>query len=92
MSESDVQLLLDTITQAVTSLNLACSTSGASIPDIRKPFEASSENFRTSSFEALQAARVISAAALQLEAIVAPPEVVLYHVVGGVSHFSVLTI
>ncbi|KAE9394245.1 S-adenosyl-L-methionine-dependent methyltransferase [Gymnopus androsaceus JB14] len=83
MSESDVQLLLDTITQAVTSLNLACSTSGASIPDIRKPFEASSENFRTSSFEALQAARVISAAALQLEAIVAPPEVVLYHVVGG---------
>ncbi|KAE9392511.1 S-adenosyl-L-methionine-dependent methyltransferase [Gymnopus androsaceus JB14] len=92
MSESDIQLLLDTITQAVTSLNLACSTSGTSIPDIRKPFEASSENFRTSSFEALQAARIISAAALQLEAVVAPPEVVLYHIVGGFSKSMALRV
>ncbi|KAJ3873201.1 S-adenosyl-L-methionine-dependent methyltransferase [Lentinula edodes] len=79
---SEVQRLLDTITGAVKSLDVACSSSGTVVPNINEPFQPSSENFR-GSHEALQAARIISAAALQLEAIVAPPQVVLYHVVGG---------
>ncbi|KAJ3739061.1 S-adenosyl-L-methionine-dependent methyltransferase [Lentinula detonsa] len=79
---SEVDRLLDTITRAVKSLNLACSSGGTSVPSINEPFQPSSENFR-GSVEALQAARIISAAALQLEAVVAPPQVVLYHVVGG---------
>ncbi|KIK63299.1 hypothetical protein GYMLUDRAFT_222394 [Collybiopsis luxurians FD-317 M1] len=79
---SELERLLDVITKAVASLNLACSADGTRLPDIKEPFEPSSEKFR-SNHQALQAARIISAAALQLEAIVAPPQVVLYHVVGG---------
>ncbi|KIK53432.1 hypothetical protein GYMLUDRAFT_178936 [Collybiopsis luxurians FD-317 M1] len=79
---SEVQQLLDTITKAVGSLQLACSRDGTSIPDIREPFEPSSEGFRNNS-EVMEATRIIGAAALQLEAIIAPPQVVLFHVVGG---------
>ncbi|KAF5391012.1 hypothetical protein D9757_004066 [Collybiopsis confluens] len=79
---SEVEHLLDTITRAVTSLKLACSADGTTIPDIREPFEPSSERFRNN-YDALQAARVIGAAALQLEAVVAPPQLVLFQVAGG---------
>ncbi|KAJ3769755.1 S-adenosyl-L-methionine-dependent methyltransferase [Lentinula raphanica] len=79
---SELQQLLDTITGAVKSLNQACASNGTSVPSLDEPFQPSSESFR-GNFEALQAARIISAAALQLEAVVAPPQVVLYHVAGG---------
>ncbi|KAF7354294.1 S-adenosyl-L-methionine-dependent methyltransferase [Mycena venus] len=60
-------------------------SSGTTIPDLHSAFAPPSEAFRANA-EAAEAARVIAAAALQLEAIVTPPQVSLHHVIGG--HFK----
>ncbi|KAF7373893.1 S-adenosyl-L-methionine-dependent methyltransferase [Mycena sanguinolenta] len=80
-----IRQLLVLITQAVETLEAASQTSGTTIPDLHAPFTPSSEAFRANP-EAAEAARIISAAALQLEAIVTPPLVSLYRIVAG--HFK----
>ncbi|KAG6852088.1 hypothetical protein C0991_003244 [Blastosporella zonata] len=82
---SQIRQLLSLITDAVDKLEGACDRTGTSIPDLNTPFSPQSEAFRAEP-EAAQSARIISAAALQLEAILTPPHVSLYHVVAG--HFK----
>ncbi|KAJ7263588.1 S-adenosyl-L-methionine-dependent methyltransferase [Mycena haematopus] len=80
-----IRQLLALITQSVETLEAACQSSGTTIPDLHTPFAPPSEAFRANP-EAAEAARIIAAAALQLEAIVTPPQVSLYRIVGG--HFK----
>ncbi|KAF7335897.1 S-adenosyl-L-methionine-dependent methyltransferase [Mycena sanguinolenta] len=80
-----IRQLLVLITRAVETLEAASQTSGTTIPDLHTPFTPSSEAFRANA-EAAEAARIIAAAALQLEAIVTHPYVSLYRIVAG--HFK----
>lgn len=75
--------LLAILTENVDALEKACADKGTSLPDIREPFHPASEAFRSDP-AAAGAAAMISAAALQIDAIVAPPPVLLYRAVGGV--------
>ncbi|KAJ6527606.1 S-adenosyl-L-methionine-dependent methyltransferase [Mycena vulgaris] len=77
-----VRQLLALITQSVETLEAACQSSGTTIPDLHTAFAPPSEDFRANP-EAAEAARIIAAAALQLEAIVTPPQVSLYRIIGG---------
>lgn len=54
------------------------------IPDLHELFTPASEAFRSDPIAA-EAASIISAAALHLDAILTPPPVSLYRMVGGVS-------
>jgi hypothetical protein len=81
---SPVRQLLALITQSVETLEAACQSSGTTIPDLHTAFAPPSEDFRANP-EAAEAARIIAAAALQLEAIVTPPQVSLYRIFTGVS-------
>lgn len=78
-----VRQLLDLITKSVESLEKACTESNTQLPDLNRPFTPDSEAFRANA-AAAKAASVISAAALQLDAIVSPPRNVLYHAANGV--------
>ncbi|KAJ7175090.1 S-adenosyl-L-methionine-dependent methyltransferase [Mycena crocata] len=80
-----IRQLLELITQSVETLEATCQSSGMTIPDLHEPFTPPSEAFRTIP-AAAEAASIISAAALQLEAILTPPQVALYKIVGG--HFK----
>ena len=80
---SQIRELLTLMTESVSTLEKACADNGTKIPDLNEPFSPPSEAFRTSPVAA-EAAAVISAAALQLAAILTPPQVSLYHLVGGV--------
>lgn len=80
---SQIRELLDIITKSVSALETACEGNGTQIPDLREPFAPPSEAFRADPIAA-EAANVISAAALQLEAILTPPHVSLYRIVTGV--------
>ncbi|KAJ7612050.1 S-adenosyl-L-methionine-dependent methyltransferase [Mycena polygramma] len=80
-----IRQLLEIITESVKALEVACEASGTTIPDLHTPFAPPSEAFRAVP-AAAEAATIISAAALQLEAIITPPHVSLYRVVGG--HFK----
>lgn len=81
---SPIRQLLALITENVDKLEKACAAKGTPIPDLHEPFHPASEAFRADP-KAGEAANVICAAALQLEAILGPPQVSLYHMVGGVS-------
>lgn len=81
---SSLRQLLDVLTNAVSILEKACAEKNAKIPDLYEPFHPSSEAFRADPVAA-EAANIISAAALHIDAIVTPPPVSLYHVVAGVS-------
>ena len=83
---SEVRQLLNLISDAVDKLESACASTGTSIPDLHVPFSPPSEAFRANP-QAAEAANIISAAALQMEAILTPPHVSLYHIVSGVSSF-----
>ncbi|KAJ6555654.1 S-adenosyl-L-methionine-dependent methyltransferase [Mycena vulgaris] len=80
-----IRQLLEIITKSVDTLEAACQSSGVAVPNLHEPFAPPSEAFRTIP-AAAEAATIISAAALQLEAILTPPHVSLYHIVGG--HFK----
>lgn len=80
---SQVRQLLNLIIDAVDKLESACDSTGSPIPDLHAPFTLESEAFRANR-DAAESARIISAAALHLEAILSPPQVSLYHVVAGV--------
>ncbi|KAG6817102.1 hypothetical protein H0H87_012623 [Tephrocybe sp. NHM501043] len=82
---SQIRQLLDHIIDAVGKLESSCNSTGTAIPDLHAPFFPQSEAFRASP-AAAESANIISAAALQLAAILTPPHVSLYHAVGG--HFK----
>ncbi|KAG6811474.1 hypothetical protein H0H92_007246 [Tricholoma furcatifolium] len=85
---SQVRQLLNLLSDAVDNLEKACDSNGTPIPDLKTPFHPQSEAFRANPVAA-QSASIISAAALQLEAITTPPHVSLYHVVAGIyKHFK----
>ncbi|KAK7042751.1 S-adenosyl-L-methionine-dependent methyltransferase [Favolaschia claudopus] len=88
---SPIRQLLALITQSVETLEAACKYSGMAIPSLDEPFTPLSEEFRANP-EAAEAARIISAAALQLEAIVSPPQVSLYRIVNGYLKSSALRV
>ncbi|CAK5276426.1 unnamed protein product [Mycena citricolor] len=78
---SAIRQLLDIITKNVEVLEQA----GLTIPDLAEPFAPPSEAFRMDPAGG-PAAAAISAAALQLEAILTPPHISLYRIVSG--HFK----
>ncbi|KAA1478073.1 S-adenosyl-L-methionine-dependent methyltransferase [Dentipellis sp. KUC8613] len=81
MSSSTSQLL-NLIKTSLDALEKASASTGHRIPDLNDPFYPASEAFRADPTAAL-AANTAAAAALQLAAILTPPHVSLYHVVGG---------
>lgn len=81
--------LLDLINGSVATINAASAEKGLPIPDLNELFHPATEAFRSDPVMA-EAANTISAAALHLAAILTPPQVSLYHIVGGVSIVSLL--
>ncbi|KAG5640847.1 hypothetical protein DXG03_006828 [Asterophora parasitica] len=79
---SPLRQLLNILTESVGDLEDACAASGTAIPDLYTPFRPASEAFRGNP-KAAEAANIISAAALQIEAILTLPQVSLYHIVSG---------
>ncbi|KAF8069262.1 S-adenosyl-L-methionine-dependent methyltransferase [Lyophyllum atratum] len=79
---SPIHQLLRLITDSIAKLDAVSAASGCPLPDLYTPFSPSSEAFRADP-EVSQATAIISAAALQLDAILAPPQVTLCRVVGG---------
>ncbi|KAF7337131.1 S-adenosyl-L-methionine-dependent methyltransferase [Mycena venus] len=77
--------LLTLITRSIETLEASCQSSGTTIPNLHSAFTPPSQAFRSNP-GAAEAARIIAAAALQLEAIVSPLQVSLYHIIGG--HFK----
>jgi hypothetical protein len=86
MSASDTTIdnLLTIINDNVKLLKSVCRENGTQIPDLQSPFHPASEAFRANP-QAAEAISLVVAAAGQLSAILTPPPVSLYHVVGGVS-------
>ncbi|KAF7320605.1 S-adenosyl-L-methionine-dependent methyltransferase [Mycena chlorophos] len=87
MPTTAIRQLLEILTEAVDTLEAACQSAAVTvaIPDLYEPFSPASEAFRGVP-KAAEAASLIGAAALQLEAIVTPPQISLYRVVSG--HFK----
>ncbi|KAG5338262.1 hypothetical protein C0989_007825 [Termitomyces sp. Mn162] len=69
---SQIRQLLSLIHDAVDKLESVCGSTGTSIPDLHTSFSPQSEAFRADP-AAAEAANIVSAAALQLEAILTPP-------------------
>lgn len=78
-----IRQLLDHILWSVLILEKACDENETAIPDLHEPFTFASEAFRRDPVVA-EAARVICGAALQIEAILAPPQVSLTRIMSGV--------
>ena len=81
---TQLRQLLDLITNSIETLEKTCAANGTEVPDLQGIFSPASEAFRADPV-AGEAADIISAAALQLSAIVAPPHITLFNAVGGVS-------
>ncbi|EIM90620.1 S-adenosyl-L-methionine-dependent methyltransferase [Stereum hirsutum FP-91666 SS1] len=81
---STLRQLVSVLSSAVDSLEKTCAANGMKVPDLNEPFSPPSEAFRKDAVAA-EAASVVTAAAMQLAAIVTPPQISLYHCAGG--HF-----
>lgn len=81
---TQLRQLLDLITKSVETLETTCAANGTEVPDLRSAFSPASEAFRSDPV-ASEAADIINAAALQLSAIVALPQITMFNAVGGVS-------
>ncbi|KAM6501378.1 S-adenosyl-L-methionine-dependent methyltransferase [Amanita muscaria] len=79
---TQLRQLLDLINGAAATLDKSCSVNGTRIPDPHEPFYPESEAFRTDPI-AENAANIIGAAALQLAALVLPPHLVMFSMIGG---------
>ncbi|KAF7288841.1 S-adenosyl-L-methionine-dependent methyltransferase [Mycena chlorophos] len=82
MPATALRQLLSILSSSVDLLESTCEAAGVPIPDLHSPFTPESEAFRAIP-AAAEAASLIGAAALQIEAIVTPPTVTLYRIVGG---------
>ena len=82
-----ISQLLSLITEATATLDKTCTASGTDLPDLTVPFYAESEAFRQDPI-AEEAANVIGAAALQLAALVMPPHLSMFNLIGGVSQVA----
>ncbi|KAF5353683.1 hypothetical protein D9758_008626 [Tetrapyrgos nigripes] len=88
---SEARQLLALISDSLSTLEDTCARNKTTIPNLREPFTPASEAFRTDP-QAARAASIISAAALQLEAIFTAPQVSLYHIVAGSSKAAALRV
>ncbi|KAG6860898.1 hypothetical protein C0995_006337 [Termitomyces sp. Mi166 len=88
---SPIRQLLKLITESVDKLEAACDASGHQVPALHAPFSPQSEAFRASP-DAAEAVKVICAAALQMEATLAPPEHSFYHLAAGFAKSAALRI
>ncbi|KAF8622414.1 hypothetical protein AX15_007060 [Amanita polypyramis BW_CC] len=79
---SQIRQLLDLITNSVETLEKACVANGTNIPDLQTVFDPASEAFRSDPVAA-EAASIISAATLHLNAVIAPPAMIAYNAIGG---------
>ena len=87
---SQICQLLDLITKSVETLENTCAANVTKIPDLYSAFNPASEAFRSDP-AAGEAASIVSAAALHLSAITAPPHITAYNAIGGVSLIVVFT-
>ena len=83
-SVTSIRRILGILNAHVKRLEDICITNQISLPDLDTPFYPSSEAFRQLP-EAAEVANIAVTAAYHLAAILEPPSVALYHVVGGVS-------
>ena len=81
---TQLRQLLDLITKSIETLETTCAANGTEVPDLQSTFSPASEAFRSDPV-ASEAADIINAAALQLSAIVALPQLTMFNAVGGVS-------
>ena len=88
---SEIRQLLGLINDAVDTLEKTCAANGTKIPSLYEPFHPASEAFREDPVSA-RATMIISTAALQLAAVVLPPNLSLYNIIGGVSEIVILLI
>jgi hypothetical protein len=79
-----ISQLLGLITEASATLTKTCTANGTDLPDLHAPFYAESEAFRQDPIAA-EAANVVGLAALQLAALVMPPHLYMFNLIGGVS-------
>jgi hypothetical protein len=87
MALSTLTQLSNLISQSVAILERISTETGIALPDLDKPtITVESEVLRTNS-AAIEAARVIAAAGLQLAALTMPPKDYVFEVVFGVSTF-----
>ncbi|GJJ06649.1 hypothetical protein Clacol_000843 [Clathrus columnatus] len=91
MTLSKLHDLLNLLTNAVTQLEEACTENGTSVPDLDKPSDTTSEDFRKDPTAAL-AADVIGAAALHIYAIINPPQISLFDIASGTEKAAALRI
>ncbi|KAJ8469560.1 hypothetical protein ONZ45_g16849 [Pleurotus djamor] len=77
--------LLRTLSDLISKNISVLESTNVAVPDLDAPFHPDSEAFRSLP-DAAEAVNLISAAALQLAAVLVPPQVTLYHTVGG--HFK----
>ncbi|KAF7288814.1 S-adenosyl-L-methionine-dependent methyltransferase [Mycena chlorophos] len=82
MPATALRELLAILSSSIDLLESTCDAAGVAVPDLHEPFTPPSEAFRAIP-AAAEAASLIGAAALQIEAIVTPPPVTLYRIVGG---------
>ncbi|KAG6856980.1 hypothetical protein H0H87_011369 [Tephrocybe sp. NHM501043] len=88
---SPLRQLLNLLTESVRNLEVACDSSGCEVPDLYAPFSSQSEAFRANP-EADEAAKIICAASLHIQAILMPPHISLFHIVSGHSKSGALRI
>ncbi|KAM6499102.1 S-adenosyl-L-methionine-dependent methyltransferase [Amanita muscaria] len=84
-----IRQLLGLINSAVETLDKTCTANGTKVPSLYEPFHPSSEAFRGDP-AAAQAAVLIGSAALQLAAVVLPPQISLYNIIGGLYHSAAI--
>ncbi|KAJ3483198.1 hypothetical protein NLJ89_g12083 [Agrocybe chaxingu] len=87
---SPARQLLKLLSTSLTTFEKVCAEKHFEIPDLNAPFHPASEAFRSDPV-AGEAANVLGAAALQLAAIFVPPQISLYHMVGGIYSSSGLS-
>ena len=80
---SPARQLVDLISASLSTLEESCATKGLEIPDLHATFDPASEAFRADP-AAAEAANLITAAALQLAAIISPPQNSLFGIIAAV--------
>ncbi|KIL63447.1 hypothetical protein M378DRAFT_1047277 [Amanita muscaria Koide BX008] len=79
---SQIRQLLDLLSKNVDALEKESAADGTKLPTLDEPFNPASESFRSNPVAA-EAACIIRAAAVQLDAILAPPPMALSNMFGG---------
>ena len=82
---SQLRQLFELVAKSLDALEKACAESGTRIPDLHESFDPTASDDFSSNLVAAEAASAISAAALQMYAILGTPRNAFFYHVGGVN-------